>query len=277
MLLRKEQMKKLMVSVIILMSAGLVSASDDANNTVLSFKESSLEIGPEIFYHKYTESGMKETGMFYGINVRAYERKWVNRPPEEMDKAVKGMFGGELEFAYGQVDYDGHLLDEDNTPYTVDGIDNFLIDGRYLIGCDVTPENILQTLYSGIGYRFLQDDSSFDPAGYLRRSNYFYIPLGLKVEQGGKNGWSLGGSVEVDFLVYGQQYNEIDNYRIRNHQEAGAGFRAAVDIVKTGAKSNFKIQPFIRYWNIAESEDKHGYYEPENKTVQTGLQLVWSF
>jgi len=270
-------MKQPMVLVIILMSAGLVSASDDANNTVLSLKASSFEIGPEIFYHRYTESGMKETGMFYGINIKAYERKWVNRPPEEMDKAVKGMFGGELEFAYGQVDYDGHLLDEDSTPYTVDGIDDFLVDARYLIGRDFTPGNILETLYSGIGYRFLQDDSSFDPSGYLRKSNYLYIPLGLKIERGQKNGWSLGGNLEIDLLIYGQQYSKIEEYRIRNHQEAGAGFRAAIDIVKIGEKSNFKIQPFIKYWNIAESKEKSGFYEPENKTVQAGIQLIWAF
>ncbi len=270
-------MKQLMVSVIILMSAGLVIASEDANNTALSFKKSSFEVGPEIFFHRYKESGMKDEGVFYGINIKAYERKWVNRAPEKVNEGIKGMFGGELEFAYGQVDYDGHLLDEDNTPYTVDGIDDFLIDARYLIGVDVTPKNILETLYSGIGYRFLQDDSSFDPAGYLRKSNYLYIPLGLKIERGYKNGLSLGGSVEIDLLVYGQQYSKIDNLRIRNHQDAGVGVRAAVDIVNRGKNSNFKIQPFIKYWNFNDSEDKHGYYEPDNKTVQIGIQFVWSF
>jgi hypothetical protein len=270
-------MKKIMVVIIILLFGGLVSASDEPNNISLSLKASSLEIAPEIFYHRYTEPDMKEDGVFYGININAYERKWVKKSHEGESKGIKWVFGGEFEFGYGLIDYNGELMDEYNTPYTVTNINDFLVDTRFLIGYDLPLENKLQTIYSGIGYRFLQDDSSFDPSGYLRRSNYIYLPIGLKMMGSNVDGWAIGGSLEFDALLYGEQYSDIYGYDIRNDQTTGFGIRAAIDLIKEGKKTDFKIQPFIRYWNIDKSDVREGFYEPKNKTIQAGMALVWSF
>jgi hypothetical protein len=228
-----------------------------------------LEIGPEIFYDKYEESGLNEKGMFYGIIFNAYDHRVVSG---------KWMCGFEGEFAYAQLDYDGQL--QDGTPYSMSNLKDWLVDVRLLAGPDFPKTDRLYTLYFGLGYRYLSDDSSSDPAGYLRQSNYLYLPIGLKAMSCKKNGWSLGGSAECDLLLFGEQFSTIDSYDITNDQTSGYGFRAAVSIENKGDKTDFKIQPFVRYWHIDESDpdnDFGAFIEPENETTQYGLQLIWTF
>ena len=181
-------MKKWVALVICLIFAGTGSAYNEPNNVAPSFKRHYLEIGPEIFYDKYEESGLNEKGMFYGIIFNAYDHRVVSG---------KWMCGFEGEFAYAQLDYDGHL--QDGTPYSMSNLKDWLVDVRLLAGPDFPKTDRLYTLYFGLGYRYLSDDSSSDPAGYLRQSNYLYLPIGLKAMSCKKNGWSLGESASVTF------------------------------------------------------------------------------
>ena len=136
-------------------------------------------IGPEVYYYKYKEpSVMKTTGMFYGLVFSSTSRYWVPASPQEQPWKSKWMGRVEGRFAYGQVDYDGALMD--GTPYTVDNIDDFVWEIRLLMGPDFPQGNHITTPFVGIAYRYLNDDSSFDPAGYERESNYVYIPLGIE-------------------------------------------------------------------------------------------------
>lgn len=276
--------RKKMVLLMCLVFAGAGSASDEPENETISFSRSSFEIGPEIFSHEYEEftdgeTLMKEEGTFYGIVFNHYNRPWVPESPEESVTSSKWMAGFEGEFAYGQVDYDGHL--QDGTPYKMSDIDDFLVNARFLRGLDFPKADMLHTLYLGIGYRYLRDDSSSDPAGYLRQSNYLYLPLGLKMESYKKNCWSLGGRAEFDLLLFGMQISEINGIDFTNNQTSGYGFRACVDIENRGEKSSFKIQPFVRYWHIDESDKDNEtgvlFIEPENETTQVGIQLIWRF
>lgn len=242
-----------------------------------------FEIGPEFFYDEYKEfqggdTLMKEEGYFCGIVINSYSRPWIPESTEESFGSDKWMFGIESEFAYGKLDYDGQL--QDGTPYDVSNIDDFLVDARLLAGPDFLKADSLNTFYFGIGYRYLRDDSSFDSAGYLRQSNYLYLPLGLKSETLKKDSWSLGGKAEFDLLLFGQQISTIRGIDLTNDQNSGYGLRVAVDIENISANSIFKIQPFVRYWHIDKSDLDNEYgigVEPENETVQVGVQLIWQF
>jgi len=275
-------MKKWIVLVISLMVTGTGSAYDEPGDGVPSFLKEYWEIGPEIFSHTYEEfSGgktlMKETGTFYGMVLNAYKHEWVRSSPEEPVESAKWMKGFEGEFAYGDVDYDGQL--QNGTPYKMSGLEDWLIDVRGLSGPDYPKENRLYTLYFGLGYRYLRDDSSSDPAGYLRQSNYVYLPIGLKVLSYKTQGWSLGGGVESDILLYGRQISTIGGQNYNNEQFSGYGFRANINMERQGDETAFKIQPFVRYWHIDKSDpDQSGStIEPENETIQYGLRLFLRF
>ena len=243
-------MKKCIALIICLIFAGTVSA---------------WEIGPEVFYDKYEEfvggkTFMKETGTFYGIVLTSYSP----------GNYISG-FEGEL--AFGKLDYDGQL--QDGTPYKMSDIKDLLADVRFLGG---------DKLYMGVGYRYLRDDSTSDPVGYLRHSNYLYLPLGLKLSTDTKKGWSLGGTAEFDLLMLGLQVSDLSNVggpSVTNLQRfaSGYGVRAAVSIKNKGDKTDFRIEPFARYWHIGKSDIdfETGWYEPENKTIQYGVQLIWMF
>ena len=165
---------------------------------------------------------MKETGTFYGIVLNSDNH------------------GFEGELAYGTVDYDGQLLD--GTPYEMSDIKDWLVDVRFL-GGDI--------VYIGVGYRYLRDDSSPDPAGYLRQSNYLYWPIGLRLKSNEKKGWTIGGSAEFDFLVAGLQLSDLSNLglgTVANVQGFGEGYgaRGAIRL----ENKNFRIEPFVRYWQL---------------------------
>jgi hypothetical protein len=45
----------------------------------------------------------------------------------------------------------------------------------------------------------------------------------------------------------------------------------------TWADRPIEFGPFVRYWNIDDSEVKSGFFEPENETVEAGLALKLGF
>jgi len=156
--------KKFIVFLVVLLvglySAGSVSAEQLEKHTFV--------LGTEISYIKYVEpSIMEETGMMYGIvGSYAYHNKLMAK--------VEG------KGSWGQVDYDGKLLD--GTKYTLDNINDYMLEFRGLVGYDIRiSEWIFLTPYIGFGYRYLNDDASKDPAGYERESNYLYSPIGIEI------------------------------------------------------------------------------------------------
>lgn len=268
-------MKKLFALTICFVFVGVAGGQDEPVNLVESLQKSTWEIGPEIYYFKYEEPGfnVEWEGMFYGL-VGAYtSRDWVPASPEESAPDDKWMSRFEGRFAYGQVDYDGAL--SDGTPYTIDNIDDYTLEFRLLLGPEFPKETSMNTLYAGIGYRYLYDDFQ-----YARESNYLYIPIGLKTIGNLKNRWSFEATAEFDFFLLGQQNSHLSDIGfvdIENEQDSGYGLRGSVRFQKHGKKTDFIIEPFIRYWNIDKSDVVLGGYEPENETLEYGIQLIWRF
>ena len=242
------------------------------------------EIGSEVYHFRYKEPGvMEDNGVFYGTVVGYTYRGWVPVSPEESFSEDKGLLRLEGRFASGQVDYEGAL--SSGTPYEIENIDDYVFETRLLFGIEELDEDWLASLYSGIGYRYLNDDPSFDPYGYERESNYLYVPLGYQLDGSFRNGWSWGTNFEMDILVWGKQYShmsDIGYLDIDNRQHKGYGLRGTVRLRNKNEKRIILIEPFIRYWNIDDSDISYagsGYYgiEPANRTTEFGVQVVWKY
>lgn len=252
----------------------LMPESQAAEGPVDALFASGWSIGPEISSFHYEEPGvMEEDGFLYGVVFAAtsFSKASVSR-----DTVLR--FEGGL--AAGSVDYDGALMD--GTPYTIDGNTDVLANVRGLWGCLWHDSKSSNHVYAGLGYRYLQDDSSHDPAGYERHANYFYLPIGYERGQTLGDRWYLGLGAEFDFLLYGLQRTDLfgDGYvPIRNSQEFGSGYglRGTVGLRHVGKVWDVTIQPFIQYWYVDDSEVDNGYYEPENNSTQVGLDLIFRF
>ena len=99
------------------------------------------EVGPEISHFTYEEPDvMEEKGFMNGIaGSFAYHNKL--------------MLKADLRFSYGQVDY--------KNSGTMDNVDNSIFETRWLAGYDfLVSEFTFITPYIGLGYRYLNNDSS---------------------------------------------------------------------------------------------------------------------
>ena len=242
-------------------------------------KRKSWFIGPEIYHFKYKESDIQDKGTFYGMFFSCIYRDWITEAGIENPLEDKRMYGAEFRFAFGEVDYDGQLMD--GTPYRISNIDERTFEVRFLFGPDSLNESDLSTLYTGLGYRYLFDDSSFDPAGYERTSNYLYLPFGYKFNQITDDPWSMAATVEADLLILGIQKSDFGTFEVDNNQRSGMGYRASVKFQNKSDDGIFIIEPFFRYWDIEKSDVEYifpyYYYEPANETTEFGIQLKWLF
>ena len=198
------------------------------------------------------------------------------------------MFKASLLFAYGEVDYENSG--------TLDGIPDRHVELRGLVGYDFAVDpTFVVTPYIGLGYRFLRDDSagmitSTGARGYNRESNYFYTPVGIAVIKILPGGWALAAEAEFDYLWYGKQYSDLNDANplfpdLSNEQDQGYGIRGAVRIEKKLTASSVFFEPFIRYWNISQSDDTffsaggtlYWGYEPKNNTTEIGAAVGLKF
>ncbi len=232
------------------------------------------ELGAEISGIAYKEPGvMKEDGMMYGI-----AGAWTKHNDGSMLKA-------EARLSYGQVDYENSG--------TLDNIDDLMLEFR-MLGGRVWPVSKSSTItaYAGLGYRYLRDDmsgmtTSTGASGYLRESNYYYIPIGVEALAGLEKGWSLGAALEYDFFLWGKQVSYLSNANsnysdIENDQNDGYGWRGSIRLRKKRRSKEYAIEPFIRYWNIEQSDIKALFYngvfedyyvEPKNTSRELGIKL----
>ena len=240
-----------------------------------------FDIGAEVYQYEYEEPGlMEEEGVFYGIRFGFTDHTWLSASSPSLPGDGGLMFRADGRFAFGRVDYEGTLTDE--TPHAIDDIDDWVFEGRLVLGNDWLGRSALHTVYAGIGYRYLNDDMSFDPYGYERESNYLYLPIGYQFDGGHTTGWSLGFGAEFDFLLVGNQRSHLSDFDpsyndIDNRQESGYGYRASVKLQNKSKMGVFVVEPFIRYWDIDKSEPSQGWFEPANETTEYGLLILWMF
>jgi len=258
------------------------------SSSAVELKKHEWRIGTEISYIKYEEPDvMGEEGAMYGLVSSYTYRGWVSstRP-----KVKRPMIRFEGKYSYGQVEYTS------NDTGSMDGIDDFMIEGRGLLGYDFISDKTTITPYIGMGYRYLYDDSSGKTTttgarGYQRESNYYYSPVGLEVLTDLKNGWSLGVMLEYDIFWDGEQKSYLSDANLgfsdlTNDQNDGYGLRSYIRLRKESSKWDLSIEPFIKYWNIDKSEKTNltyagviwGYgWEPENSSTEAGAKVEIKF
>jgi hypothetical protein len=170
------------------------------------------------------------------------------------------------------------------TPYNVNNIDDYIWETRGLFGYDFKNKVARTTPYTGLGYRYLNDDGSFDPAGYERESNYLYIPIGMDVLLYSQGPLALSGIVEFDVLAWGKQKSHLEDVEgledlgiIENTQHHGWGLRSSVRLQQQKPGLNLGVEPFVRYWSIGDSEVVDGGLEPKNYSVEWGVRIILVF
>ncbi|MBL8012207.1 MAG: autotransporter outer membrane beta-barrel domain-containing protein [Candidatus Omnitrophica bacterium] len=248
-------------------------ASNSSSNVTTEMK-----FGPYASYIKYEEPDvMQETGFMIGVTG-------------EFDAHFNTglMLGADGSLAGGLVDY------ESNGTGSIDNVGDAMAELRGKIGYDFQlSETARLTPYVGAGYRYLSDMlggevSTTGAGGYDRSSQYFYLPIGASVSLGLQSGWSTGLNVEYDFFIKGQQRSDLGDVvsgldTVKHDQDEGYGLRASVDFSKKLNNFELTISPFVRYWNIKQSDTKAitysgtpigvVSYEPKNNSTEIGMMV----
>lgn len=250
-------------------------------------KNHTFQMGTEISHIKYEEPEfMEEEGNMRGV-VGTYSYQG-NLPvvPVNLDRCVVKTEG---KLSWGQVDY--------KNSGTMDNIDDFMAEIRGIAGYSFSPcETVKITPYTGIGYRYLNDDSSgkitsTGALGYERESNFVYSPLGVELEKTLNKEWSVGTALEYDYFWFGVQKSHLSNVLaslndIKNNQNSGYGLRGSLKVKRRSERFDVVFEPFIRYWNIDDSDSSIitysgtviGYgYEPKNNSTEYGIRLAVEF
>lgn len=231
-----------------------------------------FEFSPELSYKEYKEPTMSDRGIFLGLNGSyTYHKDLMARLS--------------LLVSVGDVDYEGSGQ--------IDKIPEYLFEARGLLGKDlILPEEII-TPYVGFGYRYLYEDlgglvSTTGAWGYDRKSEYFYIPIGVEAVGALNENTALKAGLEYDYFIRGTQtsyLSDVSSYYIdvENTQNTGYGVRGFFAIQKTGMNS-IEFGPFFRYWNIEKSnltvctvDGAYVCWEPENETTELGVRLSAKF
>ncbi len=244
----------------------------------------SWEAGPELSYYVYEEPHFAElSGFRMGIaGAFTYHDTLMLR--------------AEGRYSYGSLSYTSPESG------TMGNVPDYLAEFRGLGGYDCSlSSGMVLTPYIGFAYRYLNDDSagkftSTGAAGYDRESNYFYSPVGASIKLPAKNGWSVEALAEYDLFWGGKQVTHLGDAlpgapELDNRQKQGYGLRGALSFAKKISNVEYVAGPFIRYWNIGESEhaifsDPSGLlcgstlcegYEPANHTTEFGISVQARF
>jgi hypothetical protein len=258
------------------------------NGFAEELKNYTWELGPEISYFAYEEPHFAETrGFLPGIAGSFTYHDSL-------------MLKAEGRYSFGSLYYTSPVSG------TMDKIPDHIWEVRGLSGYDFSLQaGAILTPYIGIGYRYLNDNSagkvtSQGDSGYERESNYYYSPVGVKFNTNSKTGWSTEATVEYDIFWWGKQISHLSDVNlgfndIENRQHRGYGLRGSIAFQTNAEDSDYdertdefaySIEPFIRYWNIRDSQLAEVTFmgsiigvglEPGNHSTEYGINLLVRF
>jgi len=240
-----------------------------------------LEVGYEFASFHYEEPGiMDEDGILHGLRGEFTVHNLNNIMWRVMGR-----------FSAGGLDYDGKTWG--GTPLTMD-TDIFVLSLRGLLGRDFNLGNSIITPLIGLGYRYWNDDSSGNTAGYEREIKYLYSPIGFETASLAREDWIWGIRAEYDLFWRGKATSHLGDAvtglsDADNNQKFGDGYGLRGSLyLRRSQKVNwpFSIEVFVRYWDIEKSDIAPiSYYgwlvgygvEPANNTTEYGLKfsLLW--
>lgn len=234
--------------------------------------QQAFEVAYETSSYTYREpdgsTPIRLKGRMQGASLR-YE----NRLASAFFFALDGRWMG------GTTDYSGWLMSNPPTSHKFDDIGDYYYEGRLHLGSVLDLSQSLQVwLSTGLAYRYLKDHLNKDPYGYLRESNYVYMPFTGELRlKGGICELDLRG--EFDYLLIGWQKSHMTQRTLHHDQREGYGVRvsAKLQVNFDKKKTGVFVEPFYRYWNIRDSEERGGYMEPHNTTKEIGLRAGFAF
>lgn len=256
-----------------------------------------VELGTELSYIRYAEPNlMKQKGYMYGMYSSATYRNSTNEDIKSIsdifsDDNKVNMFKLDAKISWGTVDY------ESEGTGTIDDIEDYMFEGRGVAGYDIPIfKSSRITPFIGFGFRYLNDDSggrtsSTGHFGYKREARYTYMPFGIETHTPFNNGWNLDMVFEYDLFLGGKQKSYLGDAvaglnTVTNEQNDGYGLRGSIKIQKETEKLGFSFEPFIRYWNIDDSEVSAITFsgsivgsgvEPKNNSTEYGVKLGVQF
>ena len=233
----------------------------------LCIKHHRLQLGVVCSDFNYEEPGlMEEKGTLYGVMAR-----YCFRNEED------GMFQTDIQVDFGEITYDGGY--QDGTPLKTN-TDDVVVEWRAIGGLDCPVRNsTLVTPFLGLGFRYWNDRIE-GQGGYEREISYWYVPLGVQIMTSLWPGLTMGASLEYDLFFAGRVESHLDKlnsnfYRLYNDQLPGKGFgiKGALQFrFVSGAYLGLIIEPFVSYWEAADSEVVLAYYD-ENGSPMGAWEL----
>ncbi len=242
-----------------------------------------FEIGAEVFDYSYRErfegeTVAKDDGTFGGLTA----------------SYVAGLGGGylfrpKLSVDFGSVDYSSDDGEIKNVRQSIGQLElqvarDFRLGGT----ATITP-------FIGLGSRILNDNSGGEETeqgflGYDREINYAFVPIGAAVttQIGASNtvtfsaqyNWVVGGDAESRFSDVDPEFPDL-----KLDIPGGHGLEASAILGVPLGRTQLRVGPFVRHWNIQRSEsetfEEDGevleLFEPKNKTTELGVRLSLAF
>jgi len=255
----------------------LLPALGLCQETAQNPRPSGLELGYQLIHVFYDESVMDEEGFLNGVFAG-----YVHRFDGGAMLALEG------EFFAGGLDYDGQYLN--GIPVTAD-TDDYLVQFRGLAGWDFALGTWTVTPYIGLGWRYWNNEINA-VGGYEREIRYLYAPLGVRAMVSPAPKWIFGLSGEYDLFLDGRVDANLSDVGpgyedVTLDQDFGSGYglRASAFAAYAFERMTLRLEPFIRYWDIDESDPDTGatplgnvrWVEPENTTTILGTRLSLRF
>ena len=181
---------------------------------------------------------------------------------------------------------------------TMNPVKDYILELRGLVGREYTLDNVDVMVYSGFGYRYLNDmnkpkTSTLGYLSYGREATYYYLPLGFELFSRIDKGLEYTIKGEYDWFLYGQTIShgsDMDwcgqlSEDMTHNQHNGYALKGSVELAKRSPNFDFVVEPFFEYWSIDGSDTSHALilgtyqdmYEPPNFTVETGIKLGVQF
>lgn len=162
-------------------------------------------------------------------------------------------------------------------------------EGRLEWGGDINFERgPIVAPYIGLGYRYYQDKgfghrTTFGGFGTDIEVEYYYLPVGATVFLNLGSAWTINTRAEFTLLLRGMDKSNTSelagvNFDIDNELRYGRGAGAEILIRKRFTRGlAIAFGPFIRYWNIDDSEPDNGFFAPANDSVEAGVTFKVTF
>ena len=271
--------------------------SDSPSDDIVDPALTTVDIGTEVSHYRYAEPEFMRLkgylwGIFGAITYRTSENKHIKTFRDIFsDENSINMFRLDAKFSGGDLDYESEGTGKN------DGERNYMFEVRGSAGYDIpVGASSRITPFAGFGYRYLKDDSggtitTTGAYGYDRESFYYYLPLGIETQTKFNNRWLLEMTFEYDLFLFGTQKSHLEDVvpgynTLVNDQDEGYGARGSFKLIRRNEDFSMYIEPFIRYWNIEDSDiDVLTYFgepyklglEPANNTTEYGIKLGLRF